>query len=205
MEEENIAIRLKGFIDSCGLSHSQFADKCGIPRPTLSQILGGRNKKISDVIIGQIHQAFPGLSVVWLLFGEGEMKSTVFSEGESESEMGSSVDLGRDLSTTDSRGFEFGDKFATVNAVCDADSLFSGVNDSEFPDSRAANGNNSNLRALNTVPDTIQLAQKQLIEAEKKISELQMQIDKMRQSPRKVTHITIYYDDSTFETFSPGQ
>ena len=33
------------------LTNSQFADKCRIPRPTLSQILNGRNKKISEEII----------------------------------------------------------------------------------------------------------------------------------------------------------
>lgn len=73
MEQDNVAIRLKGFIQELGVTNSQFADKCGIPRPSLSQLLGGRNKKISDVIVGQIHQAYPELSVLWLLFGEGPM------------------------------------------------------------------------------------------------------------------------------------
>lgn len=45
MEEYNVAIRLKGFIESQGLTNSQFADRCGIPRPSLSQLLTGRNKK----------------------------------------------------------------------------------------------------------------------------------------------------------------
>ncbi|MDE7437963.1 MAG: helix-turn-helix domain-containing protein [Muribaculaceae bacterium] len=71
--EDNVAIRLKGFMDAMELTNSQFADQCGIPRPTLSQLLTGRNKKISDVLVGQIHSAFPRLSVLWLLFGEGDM------------------------------------------------------------------------------------------------------------------------------------
>ena len=71
--EQNVATRLKLFMDNQGLSHSQFADRSSIPRPTLSQLLSGRNKKISDVLVGQIHRAFPQLSVLWLLFGEGEM------------------------------------------------------------------------------------------------------------------------------------
>lgn len=73
MEEENVAIRLKFFMDNMGISNSQFADSCGIPRPTVSQLLNGRNKKISDVIIGMIHKSYPELSIMWLLFGEGEM------------------------------------------------------------------------------------------------------------------------------------
>lgn len=76
MEEENVAIRLKGYMDFIGLTNSQFADACGIPRPSLSQLLNGRNKKISDIIIRQVHTAFPDLSVTWLLFGEGPMTLT---------------------------------------------------------------------------------------------------------------------------------
>lgn len=88
MEEENVAVRLKLFMDQMGISNSQFADQCGIPRPSLSQLLNGRNKKISDVIVRQIHDRYPELSVLWLMFGEGNMlnptplSSALASEGE---------------------------------------------------------------------------------------------------------------------------
>lgn len=62
-------------MDSKGIASTQFADMCEIPRPTVSQILNGRNKKISDEIIRKIHSAFPSLSVSWLMFGEGDMES----------------------------------------------------------------------------------------------------------------------------------
>lgn len=73
MEEQNVATRLKLFMENEGLTISQFADTCGIPRPSLSQLLSGRNKKLSDVVVKQIHDVFPDLSVLWLMFGEGEM------------------------------------------------------------------------------------------------------------------------------------
>ncbi|MCM1319478.1 MAG: helix-turn-helix domain-containing protein [Muribaculaceae bacterium] len=73
MEEQNVATRLKHFMDNEGLTISQFADRCGIPRPSLSQLLSGRNKKLSDVVVKQIHDQFPDLSVLWLMFGEGSM------------------------------------------------------------------------------------------------------------------------------------
>ena len=88
MEEENVAVRLKLFMDQMGISNSQFADQCGIPRPSLSQLLNGRNKKISDVIVRQIHERYPELSVLWLMFGEGNMlnptplSTALASEGE---------------------------------------------------------------------------------------------------------------------------
>jgi len=71
----DIVNRLILFMEKHGIGSTQFADSCGIPRPTLSQILSGRNKKISDAVIAKIHNAYPHLSVLWLLFGEGQMES----------------------------------------------------------------------------------------------------------------------------------
>ena len=172
MEDQNVAIRLKGFIDSQGLTYSQFADQCGIPRPSLSQLLSGRNKKISDVLVGQIHHAFPKLSVLWLLFGEGDMEVTQPSVSNPEQ------------------------------------SLFdeSSFNDDEivnYPDNRSGDVKYENVSGLSATVKSSQRAEYKLIEAEKKIVELQKQIDKIKQNPRKVTQITVYYDDSTFETFYP--
>ena len=56
-----------------GINNSQFADTCEIPRPTLSQLLNGRNKKVSDELISKIHRAYPGLNIMWLMFGDGDM------------------------------------------------------------------------------------------------------------------------------------
>lgn len=70
----DIVNRLKTYMEMHRIGSTQFADACGIPRPTLSQILSGRNKKISDEVIAKIHNAFPQLSVLWLLFGEGQME-----------------------------------------------------------------------------------------------------------------------------------
>ncbi len=69
----DIISRLKKFLGDTGISNSQFADTCVIPRPTLSQLLNGRNKKVSDEVISKIHRAYPSLNIMWLLFGDGEM------------------------------------------------------------------------------------------------------------------------------------
>ena len=69
----DIVSRLKKFLEQAGISNSQFADTCVIPRPTLSQLLNGRNKKVSDEVIAKIHRAYPTLNIMWLLFGDGEM------------------------------------------------------------------------------------------------------------------------------------
>ena len=81
----DLVSRLKLYMDKNGIAISQFADTCGIPRPTMSQLLSGRNKKVSDELISKIHNAYPALSVLWLMFGEGEMEAdsnTRFSEAQ---------------------------------------------------------------------------------------------------------------------------
>lgn len=65
--------RLNKFLRLTNLSKSQFADTCGIPRPTVSQLFSGRNKKINNELIEKIHVIFPNLSLNWLLFGEGNI------------------------------------------------------------------------------------------------------------------------------------
>ena len=69
----DIISRLKLFLEQNGISNSQFADTCEIPRPTITQLLKGRNKKLSDEVISKIHLAYPALNIMWLMFGDGEM------------------------------------------------------------------------------------------------------------------------------------
>lgn len=65
--------RLKIYMEHLQFTVSQFADAAAIPRPTLSQILSGRNKKISNEVLEKLHKAYPDLNISWLLFGDGQM------------------------------------------------------------------------------------------------------------------------------------
>ncbi len=81
--------RLKRYIECKNLQNSQVADMAGIPRPTLSQLLTGRNKKVSNELIEKLHNTFPTLNVLWLLFGDGPMEvggNIAFSEPQNEEE-----------------------------------------------------------------------------------------------------------------------
>lgn len=166
--EENFASRLKFFMDSIGVASSQFADSCEIPRPSFSQLLSGRNQKVSDLIIRKIHSAYPDLSITWLLFGEGAMTSS--SDNNSE-----------ETENTDENPKEI----------------------SENLNIRPENSDISILKGLTMPENHEKTAVIQQLEENKKIIELQMQIENLQKNPRKVTQITLYYDDSTFETFIP--
>ena len=66
-ERERIELIMKSY----GLSPSQFADKTGIQRASVSHILGGRNKASLEVML-KIYDAFPGLDMKWLMTGVGD-------------------------------------------------------------------------------------------------------------------------------------
>ena len=179
MSETSVAERLKTFIESKGLSYSQFADTCGIPRPSLSQLLTGRNKKINDIMVGQIHNMFPELSVVWLLFGEGSMNISSASEIDNSDEVLRESVLDHENGiNSDSKKIIFTDN---------------GKNNIDF---RRENG-------LNSPENTVQLSDLKAEKLQKKIKELEGQIDIFKKNPRKAVQIMVYYDDSTFEIFIP--
>lgn len=77
----DLVSRLKQYINYRNIPVTAFADECSIPRPTLSQLLNGRNKRVSDELLRKIHDAYPDLSVMWLMFGEGEMLAESANNG----------------------------------------------------------------------------------------------------------------------------
>lgn len=62
--------RIELLMKSYDLSPSQFADRTGIQRASVSHILSGRNKPSLEVML-KIYEAFPGLSMEWLMAGIG--------------------------------------------------------------------------------------------------------------------------------------
>lgn len=215
MEEDNVAIRLKGLIQALGVTNSQFADKCGIPRPSLSQLLGGRNKKISDVIVGQIHQAYPEVNILWLLFGEGPMMNIV-NNGCIQPEAGSSGVSAQNLQqdnlelqpgTINFQNSEIageGGYGASSKIGQDGGMDLNLYNQGgEIPGNRSNVQNYGNVRTLNKQNNQFNPSAKQVVDADARVVGLMKQIEQMKKNPRKVSQITIYYDDSTFETFYP--
>lgn len=168
--EENFSTRLKVFMDKIGIPSSQFADSCEIPRPSFSQLLSGRNQKVSDVLIKKIHSAYPQLSVMWLMFGEGDMLVSDSENPGKEQSGKKNPSETKEMSNTPSQSDTY-----------------------------------SNLKGLNGDEKAVQNSIFQQFEDNKKILELQMQIEKLQKNPRRVAQITVYYDDSTFETFLPSK
>lgn len=77
------------------------------------------------------------------------------------------------------------------------------ADDAELLNNESDAENYRNVKPLNMPQQTIKQPDIQAESVNKKTMELMQQIEKMKKNPRKVSQITIYYDDSTFETFYP--
>jgi len=67
-----VASRIRQLLELYQLSPTQFADRIGVGRPVVSHILSGRNEPSLNVV-QRVSEAFPELSLPWLLSGTGPM------------------------------------------------------------------------------------------------------------------------------------
>lgn len=73
--------QIKEILTKEGLSSSQFADRIGVQRSSVSHVLSGRNKPGFD-FIQKILVAFPEINGDWLITGSGEMYKKKPPSGE---------------------------------------------------------------------------------------------------------------------------
>ena len=71
--------RVKQVMDYYKLSQLQFANDLAVAPATISNIYKGKTAPTNN-LVQSIHQAFPDVSINWLLFGEGDMLLSQSSE-----------------------------------------------------------------------------------------------------------------------------
>lgn len=194
----DIVSRLRQFLEYRNIPVTQFADTCGIPRPTLSQLLNGRNKKVSDELIGKIHAAYPSLSVMWLMFGEGNMGGNGNTE-TSEPKNTAKTAFGYDQLPLEE----------TFTGGLDVQPVVSPQHPENFRPQKSAmsspeTGLPTEISFFDHEPDVAAASPGQ-----PESPEHQSVPDNRRSKPddnkRKVSHIIVYYSDNTFETFVPDR
>ncbi len=76
MNKKNILNRIKKIIEENNLSNSEFAEKIGIPKSSVTHLLSERNNPSLDIII-KISETFENISTDYLIFGqENQVKPT---------------------------------------------------------------------------------------------------------------------------------
>lgn len=174
----DIISRLKLFLEQNGISNSQFADTCEIPRPTLSQLLNGRNKKVSDEVISKIHAAYPALNIMWLMFGDGEM---FVSRGANSS--------GKETVQNLSKTPQSGNLFMGANAPHNSSSNSSRQPSTISFDDDNSGHNNGGAMALSN--------------ALQSIARNNGSSPAPTSHGRRIVNIMIFYDDNSFEQIVP--
>ena len=98
MNKKNILNRIKKIIEENNLSNSEFAEKIGIPKSSVTHLLSERNNPSLDIII-KISEVFEDISTDYLIFGqENQSESTIQDPNTlfSELEQGISEDSVKD-------------------------------------------------------------------------------------------------------------
>lgn len=217
----DLVSRLKQYLDSRQISVTQFADECSIPRPTGSQLLAGRNKKVSDEIISKIHLAYPDLSIVWLMFGEGDMvtnaniKTSEPQNSDNQPLQPSELNINQEFTTSSG----FANTISENESEKNSDVVSSGfgfptdIHQPSVPSNptETVPGNtfsftpNPSTSPLDfqptqaTQPNGPQPDSSYSASTEKKDSSITFTPGK----GKRVTGIVVYYDDSTYESFIP--
>lgn len=202
----DLVSRLKQYLNSRGISITQFADECEIPRPTASQLLAGRNKKVSDEIIGKIHYTYPDLSVSWLMFGEGDMITDVNTKtSEPQTALKTPDGHTQRNESLNHRILEdniFNESASETNTsapnkIANEDFYFRDTTFTFGPNHGSSHivpqDTTSDSKSINYNNDSTNMAQAS-------------QVNAITVTPEKgkcVTGIVVYYSDSTYESFIP--
>lgn len=199
----DLVSRLKEYIGKTNIPVTQFADICGIARPTLSQLLNGRNKKVSDEIVAKIHAAFPTLSVYWLMFGEGEMevaKNIELSEGKNTVNCrgGSSLlfDNQDDVDAFVPSDKPSGDDRSGIIEFFDRDKYHEGG-------SVGASAMKEGLSVDSSVKDGMPLIDKCADDIEE-FKNKAVAIKVNQGEGRRISNIVVFYSDNSFQSFYPA-
>lgn len=177
--------RLILFINSTGLSSTQFADKTGIPRPSLSQMLHGRNKSVNNQVLAKLNAAFPELNILWLLFGRGDMLQTTNIETSELQNMqfveGMPAQATDNEATFNYDTAENANLFSFSNRTNEQTKPNTDPSRTVFPNNKTPNDNYS---------DKNRTTQQTLAEIP-------------NDDTRQISSIIVLYTDGSFETFRP--
>lgn len=171
--------RIRQIMDHYGLSQQNFASQLGVAPATISSIFTGRTNP-TNKHVQAIHKAFPEIDTNWLMFGEGEMMTSLERTNVENGIDGENIPLSVGESSESSL---FGEELSGGSTGTTMGGAVQNVG--------AMAGNTRGLRRDGGV----------LSQQYAGILETANLMDK---KPRKIKEIRVFYDDGTFEVFSPS-
>lgn len=169
--------RIRQLMLDKAMSQKSFAAELCIAEATLSGIFNGRTRPTNQTV-SAIHECFPEVNVMWLMFGEGDMYTT----------QAPSADTPVAPQEGDANGEEALDLFSSMNAPqghFDAPAMHQ---------ERTAFGEH----AMPGSHPSAHISPAQVMQPQ--VQYIEKYIDKPQ---RKITEIRIFFDDGTYEAFTP--
>lgn len=178
--------RIEYLMNLYGLTPSQFSDKTGIQRASVSHILSNRNKPSLDILL-KIYHAFEGVELAWLVAGEGNPPK-VNSE-DVDIQDGEEVNVADGTSRATNMLFSFmEDDLKLKNG---------GDNVGSVGNTVANNGN----EAVNVADVTVK--EEQVSVASGNMGKIVTSICADADADKRIKEIKVFYNNGTYETFLP--
>ncbi len=160
-----------------GMTQRFFASELCIGEATLSGIFNGRTRPTTQTV-NAIHECFPDVNMMWLMFGEGEMYVAV-EGGEVPTEVrvepSGAVEVEFDFSGAQGAGAS------------------TSVGGAQVVDANKSNPHGPMVSPAGLHSNALQSMVPQVQYIEKLVERPQ----------RKITEIRIFFDDGTYEAFTP--
>lgn len=178
--------RIEYLMNLYGLTPSQFSDKTGIQRASVSHILSNRNKPSLDILL-KIYHAFEGVELAWLVAGEGNPPKVNSQDVDiQESENANNVD----------------------GAPRATNMLFSFMEDDLKLKNDGSNVGSVSNTVANNVSEGVNVGV--VAAKEERVSATSGNMGKMvtsvcadADSDKRIKEIKVFYNNGTYETFLP--
>ena len=179
-----------------GLTPSQFADRTGIQRASVSHILSNRNKPSLEILL-KVYNAFPGISLNWLILGEGDApvlnNDTVAENDKVYSDANEAA-----VSVAPATLFPV---FMEENTVSEPSPTVEKVVPVALVDSIPVNDAVSAKQVVAVDGETSAQPSAPSVQAEEAAAVASLALS--RDTAKNIKEIKIFYDNGTYETFLP--
>lgn len=166
-----------------GMTQLEFANRIGVSPASLSSIFTGRTNPTNNHV-SAVHRAFPDININWLMFGEGDMYVHQEKPADEDCPLFSQ-------DSAASRNFTAQQPQATTDPQRDGETQLAFTPDNDG-------------RSINTAVSSrtkMQVLHGEGAGAQHEFPELKY-FDK---TTRRIKEIRVFYDDGTYEAFTPSK
>ena len=182
--------RIEYLMNLYGLTPSQFSDKTGIQRASVSHILSNRNKPSLEILL-KIYHAFEDVELAWLVAGEGNPPTAPQENNENQSvaELASGEEVHRQSNML----FSFMDEDGAKPAADVATVVPAAAAAAEKP-----------AEVVQVAPVNVAVEkEKEPVASSANAVDAHQSLSLGMDSSKRIREIKIFYNNGTYETFVP--